>query len=110
MPSDHTLKEQLREHADQSHALSRWTFFKPNSASGKINGDFHTETDFITNVYLIGEKNVGVLFSRGKISSPRGIIVTFPRPKFQIRHFSPTNSQFSHFHPTLLSKWIGFLH
>ena len=40
-------------------------------------------------------KTVGVLFSRGlnssgKISSPRGIFVTFPRPKFKIRHFSPT--------------------
>ena len=40
-------------------------------------------------------KNVGdlfhwVFFRRGKISSLRGIFVTFPRPKFQIRHFSPT--------------------
>ena len=32
---------------------------------------------------------VGVLIRRGKISSSRGIFVTFPRPKFQIRHFPP---------------------
>ena len=40
-------------------------------------------------------KNFGVLisrkkFRRGNISSPRGIFITFPRLKFQIRHFPPT--------------------
>ena len=32
---------------------------------------------------------VGVLIRRAKISSPRGIFVTFPRPKFQISSIFP---------------------
>ena len=54
---------------------------------------------FVLIFYLIGKKcqgsiSPGFLFRRGKISSLLGIFVTFPstfpRPKFQIRHFSPT--------------------
>ena len=45
--------------------------------------------------YLIGEKMsefylVGVLIRMGKISSPTGIFVSFPRPNLQFNHFHPT--------------------
>ena len=54
----------------------------------------------VSNTYIVGEKmSEFYLHSRGKTSSPTGIFATFPRPKFQVRHFSPTKISSSSLFP-----------